>query len=132
MAVEQKSHGSETNVAIVHLRWATMAAKTEENAHPLTDHKNRIALVHSGQIYNRDELYLKLARNNLCTVGSTDSELIALLIGYYLDKSFTLHDAIQKALRKLEGTWAHQKMSLKEPDSIILAKNGSTLLIGVG
>jgi glucosamine--fructose-6-phosphate aminotransferase (isomerizing) len=58
--------------------------------------------------------------------------VIAHLIGYYLDKGLTTKKAVKLALGKLEGTWAISIIAASDPDSIILAKNGSPLFVGVG
>jgi len=65
-------------------------------------------------------------------VGSTDSEIIAKLIGLYMDRGLPIMEAVQKALSKLDGTWAISMINRLEPNSIILARKGSPLMIGLG
>lgn len=90
---------------IGHTRWATHGGKTDENAHPHWDEKKRIALVHNGVIENSHTLKLELEASGISFRSQTDTEVIAQLIGKYLDAGETLDIATKHALAKLEGTW---------------------------
>eukprot|EP01091_Cochliopodium_minus_P000240 TRINITY_DN10258_c0_g1_i1.p1 TRINITY_DN10258_c0_g1~~TRINITY_DN10258_c0_g1_i1.p1 ORF type:complete len:641 (+),score=170.00 TRINITY_DN10258_c0_g1_i1:400-2322(+) len=119
-------------IGIGHTRWATHGAKTDINAHPHLDMKGRVALVHNGVIENSDELRDELAKNGWKCISETDTEVIAQLIGYYLDKdNSTLNEAVQKVQKRLEGTWGLAILDRTNPHQIVVAKHGCPLLIGV-
>lgn len=135
-AIEQlKAHMSEHQghvIGIAHTRWATHGAKTDQNAHPHHDAKNRIALVHNGVIENAMALRADLQRKGVEFRSETDTEVIAQLIGTFLDKGSSIPDAVKQTLQKLEGTWGLAVIAKDHPDQIIAAKNGSPIVIGVG
>ncbi|CRG97265.1 glutamine--fructose-6-phosphate aminotransferase [isomerizing], putative [Plasmodium gallinaceum] len=118
------------NIGIAHTRWATHGSKTDENAHPHTDYGERISLVHNGIIENYRELKTFLLKNNIPFKSNTDTEVVANLIGYFLDKNEKFEDAVLSAIRQLEGTWSFCIIHKNYPDQIILAANGSPLHIG--
>mmetsp|Transcript_18566 Transcript_18566/g.27790 ORF Transcript_18566/g.27790 Transcript_18566/m.27790 type:complete len:661 (+) Transcript_18566:102-2084(+) len=117
---------------IGHTRWATHGGKTDENAHPHTDYKNRIALVHNGTIENSDRIKESLMKLGIPFKSQTDTEVIAQLIGHHLDQGQTLEQAVHTSLSQLEGTWGLCILSKVEPGKIIVCRNGSPLLIGMG
>lgn len=125
------SHEGDT-VGIAHTRWATHGGKTDANAHPHMDYKNRIALVHNGTIENSGELKEELEKHGIKFRSETDTEVIAQLIGHYLDKQLPLLDAVKQTLGRLEGTWGLAIISKDWPDQVIAARNGSPLVIGLG
>jgi glucosamine--fructose-6-phosphate aminotransferase (isomerizing) len=87
-----------STIAIGHTRWATHGGKTDMNAHPHHDDKNRIALVHNGIIENFTELKTMLLQKGYTFRSQTDTEVIAVLIGMYLDQNMSISEAIQHAL----------------------------------
>ena len=93
-----KHAGHHTGIA--HTRWATHGGKTDENAHPHTDAKGRIAVVHNGTINNSYELKKELQAQGVVFRSETDTEVIAQLIGIYLDKGMDTKDAVAAALKK--------------------------------
>jgi glucosamine--fructose-6-phosphate aminotransferase (isomerizing) len=122
---------------IYHTRWATHGAKTNINAHPHMDYKNRIAVVHNGIIENYYELKLELENKyNITFVSETDTEVIVNLISIYYDESEDMNgikhmeQAIMKATFRLQGTWALVIISTDRPDNMYCARHGSPLLIG--
>ncbi len=117
---------------IGHTRWATHGGKTDENAHPHWDEKQRIALVHNGVIENSHALKVELEAAGITFRSQTDTEVIAQLIGIYLDRGEPLDLATKHALAKLEGTWGIAVISPLMPNTIIAARNGSPLVVGVG
>ncbi|OMJ66331.1 hypothetical protein SteCoe_36847 [Stentor coeruleus] len=121
-----------SSLGLGHTRWATHGGKTDLNAHPHTDHKNRVALVHNGTITNTNEIYDFLKQKKIIPKSQTDTELIALMIGYYLDEGHSLKLATRLTLEKLNGTWGLAVISKDEPDQIIVARRGSPMLIGIG
>ncbi len=127
-----------TNV-IFHTRWATHGAKTNVNAHPHMDSKNRIALVHNGIIENYYDLKKELEINHGIEFRSeTDTEVIVNLISVYYDQCRDengighMEEAIMKALSRLQGTWAIVVICIDKPDNMYCARHGSPLLIGFG
>lgn len=115
-----------------HTRWATHGGKTDANAHPHSDMKNRIALVHNGIIENAHKLKADLEASGIIFKSQTDTEVIAQLIGKYLDDGEALDVAMKHALAKLEGTWGVAVVSPLIPNTILAARNGSPLVVGVG
>lgn len=117
---------------IGHTRWATHGGKTDANAHPHSDMKHRIALVHNGVIENANELKASLEAAGVVFTSQTDTEVIAQLIGKYLDDGEALDVAMKHALARLEGTWGVAVISPLLPNTILAARNGSPLVVGVG
>ncbi|KAL7712280.1 Glutamine--fructose-6-phosphate aminotransferase [isomerizing] [Entamoeba marina] len=105
--------------------------KIDHNAHPHTDSKNRIALVHNGVIQNYMDLKTELEQQGVEFISETDTEVIAQLIGCYLDKGETLLNALKQCEKRLVGTWGVVVVSKKHPNSLYAMKNGSPLLVGI-
>ena len=130
-------------IGIAHTRWATHGGKTDYNAHPHIDSKNRVAVVHNGIIENYRELKKKLLDNGFTFSSDTDTEIIANLISYYIDKldkselngnalngnEVDILDAIHLAINDLHGTWGLAILYNNHPDHIYVCKKGSPLLI---
>ena len=121
------------HVGIAHTRWATHGGKTDENAHPHFDAKERVGVVHNGVIMNADALREQLQSEGIVFRSQTDTEVIAQLIGRELDAdpSIELRDAVSRTLQKCEGTWGVAVLSVKDPDSVVVACNGSPMNIGL-
>lgn len=117
--------------SIGHTRWATHGARTNINAHPHIDNKNRISLVHNGIIENFQELKTQLLEEGYVFHSQTDSEVIAVLIGKYLDEGETMNSAIKKTVSRLYGTWALVIMNKESPNKLWITRNGSPLLLGM-
>jgi glucosamine--fructose-6-phosphate aminotransferase (isomerizing) len=118
-------------IAIGHTRWATHGAKTNFNAHPHNDNLNRISLVHNGIIENFAELKKSLIADGYEFRSQTDTEIIAVLIGKYLDTGETMEKAIQNTIDQLLGTWALVIIHKDFPNKIWITRNGSPLLLGI-
>lgn len=119
-------------LGIGHTRWATCGERSNENAHPHSDSKNRISLVHNGTIFNYKKLKDDLIAQGYQFLSQTDSEVIAVMIGSFLDKGDSVLHAIEHALEHMEGTWGIVVISKDHPNSIFVSRKGSPLLIGVG
>lgn len=122
-------HPSST-IGIGHTRWATHGGKTDINAHPHHDNKHRVSLVHNGIVENFKGLKDKLREQGYFFISSTDTEVIAVLIGYYLDLGFDVAESIQNAVAELKGTWALVVIHRDYPDRLWAVRNGSPLLLG--
>lgn len=116
--------------SIGHTRWATHGRKTDDNAHPHHDNKNRISLVHNGIIENFEILRNELIQLGYLFKSQTDSEVISVLIGKYLDGGVSMHTAVENAISKLRGTWALVIINADYPNKIWITRNGSPLLLG--
>lgn len=127
------SASSKHSVGIAHTRWATHGGKTDENAHPHTDSSGKIALVHNGTLNNANDLRRKLQKLGHKFSSQTDTEVIVKLIGHYKeqDKS-TLYDATEKALTECDGSWGLCIMDTDSPEELVVACNGSPMVIGIG
>jgi glucosamine--fructose-6-phosphate aminotransferase (isomerizing) len=131
-ALEQRLNGHELGgtTAIAHTRWATHGAPTDENAHPHTDCGGTIALAHNGIIENASALRAELEKRGHVFRSDTDTEVVAHLIEDLYKDSLT--DAVVAALRSLEGTYGLAIISSREPGTLVAARMGSPLLVGVG
>jgi len=117
-------------VGIGHTRWATHGPATDRNAHPHTDATGRVAVVHNGIIDNAGALRAGLAEAGVELVSDTDTEVLAHLIGR--SGADTLEAKVADALSVIEGTYGIAVLHADFPDRIVVARNGSPLIIGVG
>ncbi|MBI4542434.1 MAG: glutamine--fructose-6-phosphate transaminase (isomerizing) [Gemmatimonadetes bacterium] len=117
-------------VGLAHTRWATHGAPTSRNAHPHTDCGGVVAVVHNGIIENSGALRTMLEERGHRFASETDTEVIPHLIEQFYQGS--LEDAVAAALRELEGAYGIAVISAREPDTIVAARRGSPLLIGLG
>jgi len=118
-------------VGIGHTRWATHGGVTESNAHPHVS-KGEIAVVHNGIIENHEEQRSRLKALGYEFESQTDTEVIAHLIHHYHSQGESLLSATQKAVAELTGAFAISVVCIQEPDTMICARLGCPLLIGLG
>jgi glucosamine--fructose-6-phosphate aminotransferase (isomerizing) len=117
-------------VGIAHTRWATHGAPTSRNAHPHTDCAGQIAVAHNGIIENHASLRQMLIAKGHKFASDTDTETLAHLIEQFYKGS--LEQAVAAALQEVEGTYGIVVVSVKEPNTIVAARSGSPLLLGIG
>jgi len=115
---------------IAHTRWATHGEPNSKNAHPHTDCREEIAIVHNGIIENFNALKIYLEGRGHKFKSDTDTEVLAHLIEENYNGS--LLDALTQVLNEVEGTYGLAIISKREPDRIFAARRGSPLLIGKG
>ena len=120
-----------SKLGIAHTRWATHGEPSEINAHP-HESAERIYIVHNGIIENHVELKKELEGKGYIFASQTDSELIAHLIDFYLNTPVSVLDAVFEAKARLEGAYAIAVLDHQNPESIIIARQKSPLLIGLG
>jgi glucosamine--fructose-6-phosphate aminotransferase (isomerizing) len=118
------------HIAIGHTRWATHGRPNELNAHPHRDASGRIALVHNGIVENYAALRKELIAAGCVFLSETDTEVAAMLIGTLYRGD--LVDAVERAIERIEGTFAFAAISLDHPDMIVGARRGSPLAAGIG
>lgn len=118
-------------IGIGHTRWATHGAPNMINAHPHTDSKGRIAVIHNGVIENFMDLKQELINNGHNFVSRTDTEVIPHLIEEEMKGDIGLTEATLKALRRLKGSYAIAVISSLEPDKIVCARLESPLVLAV-
>jgi glucosamine--fructose-6-phosphate aminotransferase (isomerizing) len=118
------------HTAISHTRWATHGLPSDINAHPHTDSKHSIAIVHNGIIENYQELKTLLKKKGYKFVSQTDSEVIPHLIASFYKGD--LLAAVRQTIAKLRGTFALGVISRNHPGMLIAARVGSPLIIGIG
>ncbi len=130
--LEQKFNNSELEggPVLYHTRWATHGKVTEKNAHPHHCCEENIFLVHNGIIENYKELKKQLAREGHSFYSDTDTEVLAHLIEKFFENN--LEQAVMKALRLVQGTYGLAVVAQKDPDKIVVARNSSPVLIGIG
>ena len=115
---------------IAHTRWATHGEPSDRNAHPHCDATERFAIVHNGIIENAAQLRSKLQASGIALRSETDSEVLAHLIATLpADK---LEDSVRAALRLITGTYGIAVIDAQRPESIVVARNGSPVVIGIG
>ena len=127
------------NLGIGHTRWATHGPPSDDNCHPHLDGSSRIAVVHNGVIENYDRLKANLLKAGHKFCSETDTEVLAHLIGEHYQKhrarnggANPLTLAVCDALREVIGTYGLAVVSLDHPDTIVGARRGSPLIIGIG
>ncbi len=135
-ALEQKIEelgGCSGTLGIAHTRWATHGAVTDNNAHPHRDDEalgHGIAIVHNGIIENYSSLRTWLSGHGHTFRTETDTEVLAHLIGRLYKGD--LMAAVQGALKQVTGAYAIAAICEKEKDTLVVARKGSPLIVGVG
>jgi len=120
-----------SKLGIAHTRWATHGEPSEINAHPHKS-KDSVYIVHNGIIENYVELREGLKEDGYEFISQTDSELIAHLLDLYINKGQSMIDAMYSAKQKLEGAYAIAAIDIKDNTNLVIARNKSPLLIGIG
>ncbi len=116
-------------IGIGHTRWATCGRPSLENAHPHTDCKGNIAVVHNGIIINFQQLQRQLIEEGHHFTSKTDTEVLPHLIEKYYNGN--LEEAVERALKDIEGSYAIAVIKAGEPN-LLVARKDSPLIIGVG
>ncbi len=116
---------------IAHTRWATHGGVTEANAHPHIS-ENSIAVVHNGIIENHEKLRAQLRALGYEFKSETDTEVICHLVHHERKTHADLFDAVQAAIKQLEGAYGTVVMDANDPGRLVTARSGSPLVIGLG
>jgi len=119
------------SLGIGHTRWATHGAPEMVNAHPHMDCEGRVAVIHNGVIENFMELKEELLQKGHNFTSRTDTEIIAHLIEEEMKEDVEMGEAILRALRNLEGSYALGIVSSTDPERIYIARNESPIVLGV-
>ena len=125
-----KIQSSEGTIGIGHTRWATHGEPSDRNSHPHKSSKGDIAVVHNGIIENYLELRKWLISEGYEFFSETDTEVVPNLIHYYYEGN--LFDAVVKATKKLEGSYALGVVCGDEQDKLIAVRKDSPLIVGLG
>ena len=125
-AYHEPLHGT---VGIGHTRWATHGAPTEANAHPQTDSRGQVAVVHNGIVENYGRLRRELLEMGVELKSDTDTELIAQLLGR---EEGPLAERVLAVLPRLEGQYAVVAVHRAEPEVVVAFRNGPPLVVGLG
>ncbi|MCM1355433.1 MAG: glutamine--fructose-6-phosphate transaminase (isomerizing) [Staphylococcus sp.] len=128
-----QSGTTEGSLGIAHTRWATHGEPNDVNAHPHVSQSGMIALVHNGTIENYAVLKKVLTDHGYEFKSETDTEVLVQLIEYIkLTTACTLLEAVREALLQVEGAYAIAVVEQSDPDTMIVARKSSPLVIGVG
>jgi glutamine---fructose-6-phosphate transaminase (isomerizing) len=119
-------------VGIGHTRWATHGVPNDINAHPHMDCHNHIALIHNGVIENFATLKKKLESLGHVFKSATDTEVLVHLIEEFSRWNKDLDSAVRGALKEVTGTYGIIVANVLSPDTLIVARKGSPLVIGYG
>ena len=125
--VQDQLQGS---TGIAHTRWATHGPVTEKNAHPHICW-DKVAVVCNGIIENFEALKSKQKQNGFDFTSDTDTEVVVHQIYQHLDQGKKLKDAVQATARELQGAYALGVASTDHPDTLVAARNGPPLLVGI-
>ncbi|MGD8281353.1 MAG: glutamine--fructose-6-phosphate transaminase (isomerizing) [Gemmatimonadota bacterium] len=132
LEVAINSSPTHATCGIAHTRWATHGEPNEPNAHPHVSGSGDIALVHNGIIENAEVLRDQLEKEGYEFASETDTEVVVQLIDFLWKDGDDLEDAVAAALRQVDGAYGIAVISSRDPGKIVVARNGSPLLIGVG
>ncbi len=118
------------HVGLGHTRWATHGRPSETNAHPHV--AGRVCVVHNGIIENYVELRQRLQKEGCKFVSETDTEIAAYLINSYLPREKSLLGAVRAATKELRGSYALVVASLDDPECLVIARNATPIIVGLG
>ncbi len=124
--------GGALQTGIAHTRWATHGAPTEINAHPHGGCRRQLQVVHNGIIENYATLKEKLIQAGHTFRSETDTEVFAHLFEEYLAQGLGFAQAVRAGLRQVRGTYGLLVLDPQTPDTLVAARHGSPLVVGVG
>ena len=129
-AADKDTNGT---IGIAHTRWATHGEPNTVNAHPHYSESERLAIIHNGIIENYAVLKAGLQQEGYTFKSETDTEVLVQLIEYtQMDKHVDLKTAVQLALQQVVGAYAIAVLDKEHPDTLIAARKGSPLVVGIG
>jgi glucosamine--fructose-6-phosphate aminotransferase (isomerizing) len=131
LAAAMKATPQAGHLGIAHTRWATHGEPSQLNAHPHMS-GDRLAIVHNGIIENYQELREELRAEGFEFTSQTDTEVVAHLIEKNYRSLGNLHDSVRSAIARLRGAYALAVVHADEPDHLVVCREGSPLVIGVG
>ena len=121
------------NVGIGHTRWATHGAPSDCNAHPHMSHNGKLAMIHNGIIENYAQLKTELIKKGYEFKSDTDTEVLLNFIEDILqNNNCSLEEAVRIALKRIVGAYVIVLIDQDNPDTLIAARKGSPLVIGIG
>ena len=129
---DRVSDRTKATIGIGHTRWATHGEPNDTNAHPHTDTDGRIAVVHNGIIENAEQLRDALSDRGVKLVSDTDTEALAHMIAAEAVGDTPLEDAVRATLRHVEGTYGLVVLDTRNPNELVVARNGSPIVLGIG
>jgi glutamine---fructose-6-phosphate transaminase (isomerizing) len=129
---ERVGDRAKATVGIGHTRWATHGEPTDVNAHPHTDTAGRIAVVHNGIIENAEQLRAALVHRGVALASDTDTEALAHMIAAEATDGISLEDAVRRVLRHVDGTYGLVVLDTVNPNELVVARNGSPIVLGIG
>lgn len=133
--LEESLEGTDlnANIGIGHTRWATHGEPNDRNAHPHQSASGRLALIHNGIIENYALLKSELVKKGYTFKSDTDTEVLLNFIeDILLNNGGSLEDALRVALKRVTGAYCVLLVDEQDPETIIAARKGSPLVIGVG
>ena len=129
--IQQEENSFSGSIGIAHTRWATHGSPSEANAHPHICN-NKVTVVHNGIIENYKVLKQAQITDGYKFTSETDTEVIVHSIHQKLESTDDLLQAVTSSVRDLEGAYALGVISISEPNTLIAARKGSPLVIGIG
>ncbi|HVX25771.1 MAG TPA: glutamine--fructose-6-phosphate transaminase (isomerizing), partial [Parafilimonas sp.] len=121
------------NVGIGHTRWATHGEPSDRNAHPHKSNSGNIAMIHNGIIENYAQIKNELIKNGYTFSSDTDTEvLLNFIADIKQNNEGTLEEAVRVALKRIVGAYCILLVDKDDPHTIIAARKGSPLVIGIG
>lgn len=126
-----KSQPLKGQTGIAHTRWATHGGVTQTNAHPHVS-QNRISIVHNGIIENHHTIRSRLEQQGYQMLSQTDTETIAHSIHQHVSEGQDLLNAVKRTVKTLEGAYGMVVMDTHTPSTLVVARSGSPLVIGLG
>ncbi len=124
-------HAISGTTAVGHTRWATHGAPSTINAHPIIANQ-RIAVVCNGVIENYEQLRETHRKDGIDFESETDTEVIAHEMVHYINRGEKFIDAMQRTVERLSGSYSIAAISVSDPSTIAVARQGSPLIIGMG
>lgn len=122
-----------SNIGIGHTRWATHGEPCDRNAHPHTSKNGKLSMIHNGIIENYAQIKGELIKKGYTFQSDTDTEVLLKFIeDIYVNNEGTLEEAVRIALKRVVGAYVIVLLDEDNPDTLIAARKGSPLVIGIG